>query len=189
MFTRFLQKRAKNCRGEPPQMYHLPKGRRKKPGPVISPTMIHYPYRENRCMRRALRLRYVGASSSRVRFATPAGPSQRITRLYCAIYFPHDPLYCNKILAISCKGQTPTHRHTRCDHLPTNPRSSSHHTRWLPPVLLPPCITSRYCASHPPPSHILPTTRMQHLNINHQSSINRYNQSKVRTITTHSRDS
>jgi len=23
---------------------------------------------------------------------------------YCAIYFPHDPLYCNKILAISCKG-------------------------------------------------------------------------------------
>jgi len=24
---------------------------------------------------------------------------------YCAIYFPHDPLYCNKILAISCKGQ------------------------------------------------------------------------------------
>jgi len=21
------------------------------------------------------------------------------------IYFPHDPLYCNKILAISCKGQ------------------------------------------------------------------------------------
>jgi len=31
--------------------------------------------------RRALRLRYVGASSSRVRLATPAGPSQRITRL------------------------------------------------------------------------------------------------------------
>ena len=25
---------------------------------------------------------------------------------YCAIYFPHDPLYCNKILAISCKGQS-----------------------------------------------------------------------------------
>ena len=24
---------------------------------------------------------------------------------YCAIYFPHDPLYCNKILAMSCKGQ------------------------------------------------------------------------------------
>jgi len=24
---------------------------------------------------------------------------------YCAIYFPHDPLYCNTILAISCKGQ------------------------------------------------------------------------------------
>jgi len=24
---------------------------------------------------------------------------------YCAIYFSHDPLYCNKILAISCKGQ------------------------------------------------------------------------------------
>jgi len=23
---------------------------------------------------------------------------------YCAIYFPHDSLYCNKILAISCKG-------------------------------------------------------------------------------------
>ena len=22
---------------------------------------------------------------------------------YCAIHFPHDPLYCNKILAISCK--------------------------------------------------------------------------------------
>jgi len=62
-------------------MYHLPKGRRKRPGPVISPTMVHYPYRENRCMRRALQLRYVGASSSRVRLATPAGPSQRITRL------------------------------------------------------------------------------------------------------------
>jgi len=27
---------------------------------------------------------------------------------YCAIYFPHDPLYCNKILAISCKGQGPS---------------------------------------------------------------------------------
>ena len=26
---------------------------------------------------------------------------------YCAIYFPHDPLYCNKILTISCKGQPP----------------------------------------------------------------------------------
>jgi len=24
---------------------------------------------------------------------------------YCAVYFPHDPLYYNKILAISCKGQ------------------------------------------------------------------------------------
>jgi len=24
---------------------------------------------------------------------------------YCAIYFSHDPLYCSKILAISCKGQ------------------------------------------------------------------------------------
>ena len=26
---------------------------------------------------------------------------------YCAIYFPHDPIYSNKILAISCKGQAP----------------------------------------------------------------------------------
>ena len=38
---------------------------------MISPIMIHYPYRENRCVRRALRLRlrYVGASSSRVPLA------------------------------------------------------------------------------------------------------------------------
>jgi len=32
-------------------------------------------------------------------------PSQPVLRTDCAIYFLHDPLYCNKILAISCKGQ------------------------------------------------------------------------------------
>jgi len=57
---------------------------------VISPIMIHYPYRENWCVRRALRLRYVGASSSRVRLATPAGPSQRITP-GCPFPFPLPP--------------------------------------------------------------------------------------------------
>ena len=60
---------------------------------MISPIiiMIHYPYRENRCVRRALRLRYAGAPSSRVRLATPAGPSQRITRLSLPPSFPLSP--------------------------------------------------------------------------------------------------
>jgi len=33
MFTRFLQKRAKHCRGKLPQMYHLPKEEERDPGP------------------------------------------------------------------------------------------------------------------------------------------------------------
>jgi len=32
-------------------------------------------------------------------------PAPRYCLQYCAIYFAHDPLYCDKILAISCKGQ------------------------------------------------------------------------------------
>jgi len=32
---------------------------------------------------------------------------------YCAIYFPHDPLHCNKILAISCKGGQQRAAHSR----------------------------------------------------------------------------
>ena len=44
VYTLFTEARE-NCRGKPPQILY---GRRKRPRPVISPIIIHYPYRENR---------------------------------------------------------------------------------------------------------------------------------------------
>ena len=75
--------------------------------------MIHYPYRENRCVRRALRLHYVGASSSRVRLATPAGPSQRITRLSLPPSSPPSPtslaLFSPRRVSVPAPPTRPSH--------------------------------------------------------------------------------
>jgi len=62
---------------------------------LISLIMIHYPYREKSVRAEGtattLRRSYVGASSSRVRLATPAGPSQRITRVSLPPSSPPSP--------------------------------------------------------------------------------------------------
>ena len=52
----------------------------------------------------------------------PSQPPFLYCLQYCAIYFPHDPLYCNKILAIFCKGQSQV---AICNLLKQNPNGNS----------------------------------------------------------------
>jgi len=99
----------------PPQASPFPGGEKEMPGHVV-PT-YNTCSNTNRGFDR-LRLRYVGASSSRVRLATPDGPSQRIS--HGRPFFRLLPLRLPRPLPSCPPGASPCHRRS-----PTQSRSSS----------------------------------------------------------------
>ena len=92
----------------PPQASPFPGGEKEMPGHVV-PT-YNTCSNTNRGFDR-LRLRYVGASSSRVRLATPDGPSQRIS--HGRPFFRLLPLRLPRPLPSCPPGASPCHRPSR----------------------------------------------------------------------------